>query len=210
MSEFNSTFEIACSRRTCNAFKRAGVERAKIGRILESARWAPSPGAVQSLEFIVVEDPDVKENVAKLVPLSKTIKQAPLNIVVLANLTRAKSRYNAKDAQKYVLQESAACIENMLLVAHEQGLGTCWIGEFQSAKLKSLLKIPEDIIPIAIISIGYPQFVEEYKKPFKYKITEITFWNNYGTRVSPVYDKFEWMGLKNYSETIKKRFFRRK
>jgi len=209
MSEFNSIFDVICSRRSCDTFRRKGVERAKVGKMLEAARWAPSPGNIQSWEFIVVEDAELKEQVSKIAHKNKAILDSPMSIVVLSNLTRAIARYGKSSAEKYALQECGACVQNMLLVAHEEGLGTCWIGDFQTKKLVELLKIPETVLPVAIISVGYSTGDYNYKERFKYKITEVTFWNEYGVRVSPIYDEFEWKGLQHYGRRTKKRLFKK-
>jgi nitroreductase len=56
----------------------------------------------------------------------------------------------------YCLQDTAGAIQNIHLLAHSLGLGSCWIGAFKEEKAREVLKLPQGIRPIAIIPVGYP------------------------------------------------------
>jgi nitroreductase len=81
--------------------------------------------------------------------------KANAGIVVCGDLEKAH------DSQlSYLLQDCSASVENMLLAANALGIGACWLGvhprEERCEHIRKLLGIPEKIIPISVISLGYP------------------------------------------------------
>lgn len=197
------TFECICSRRTCKEFEDKGLEREKLGKILEAARHAPSPGNIQSWEFIVVEDPEKKERLSEMVS-DPRMEKAPATIVVCSNHEKVAREFGEKGLDLYSIQETSACIQNILLETHNQDLGAYWTGNFDEDEMRDLLKLPHKVRPLAAIAVGYPKKLEKPEK--KYKITELTYLDKYGNRISPAYDKFEWEGLMKYAEKVRKHF----
>ncbi len=171
--------KIIIERRSITVFKNKPVEEAAVLLILDAARWAPSSNNSQPWEFVIVAEKTRKDAIADLyvegyrkrlekvneqtkkkindiLPyLENELKVPPYLIVVCASPEKSKS---------YLVDTSAA-IENMLLMACELGLGTNWIDltstdfaeEFDLRKLKEYLFIPEKIIPVAIIPLGFPE-----------------------------------------------------
>jgi len=134
------------NRRSVRRYRDIPIEDKKIRRIIEAGLWAPC--ANERWRFVVVRDEVTKRAISS----QRHILQAPVDIVVLADLRGADKR----DAELYAIQETAAAIQNMLLAAHEEGLSTCWNGEFDDKAVCELLKAPEAYRPVAVISIGYP------------------------------------------------------
>lgn len=195
------TFDCISSRRSCKRFKKKDVEREKLGKILEAARWAPSPGNVQSQEFIVVKDPEKKEYLSKITKGTESVSQAPVTVIVISDIKKMKRKYGSRGRDLYAIQETSAAMQNMLLVAHDQGLCTFWTGDFKEELCKDYFEIPNRCRPVAIISFGYPK--KEPSRPNKMEVTDVTYLNQYGNQINPVYDKFEWEGLRNYSKEAK-------
>jgi len=83
------------------------------------------------------------------------LSSAAMAIVVCGDLDAAFERQIS-----YLLQDCAAAIENLLLAAHAQGLGACWVGihpgEPLIKRVKELLSLPGSIVPVAAISLGQP------------------------------------------------------
>ncbi len=143
------------SRRSIRSYHAKPIEGGKIERILEAARWAPSAGNLQSVEYIVVKNPETRELLSKAALGQEQITEAPVSIVVCCNFSKI-SHYGQRGRDLYSLQESGACIENLMLAAHALGLGTCWIGAFDENKVRESLKIRDETRPVAIITLGYP------------------------------------------------------
>lgn len=136
-------------RRAIRKFKSNDIPEEKITAILEAAIWAPY--ASERWEFIVVKNAEIRRKLARAAKDQKHVEEAPVDIVVCSNLKGAVKR----DRELYSIQESSAAIQNLMLKAHEEGLGTCWVSEFSEARVRRVLKIPRWVRPLAIIPIGY-------------------------------------------------------
>lgn len=176
-------FEAIRERRSIRAFKRDPVSDEVLLRILEAAQWAPSAGNLQPRDFIVVRDPDVKSRLAKAALNQWFIAEAPVNVVVCANLERSASRYGERGRRFYAWLDAAAAVENLMLAAHALGLGTCWVGAYRDEEVMEILGLPEWLKPVAIIPIGYPR-----EKPYpssRMNVEKITSQDRYGLRWKP-------------------------
>lgn len=148
-------FEAIESRRSVRQFRSdREVTDEELNRILHSAVMAPSAGNAQCWRFVVVRGADVKKRLATEAGHQHFINQAPLAIVVCADLARAHENYGARGENTYALQETAAAIQNMLLAARSMGLGACWVGSFDERKASEILDLKKSIRPVAIIPIG--------------------------------------------------------
>lgn len=197
-------FEAITTRASITEYTREGVDREKIARILEAARWAPSAGNMQTWEFIVVEDDEIKEKLAQYAQNQPHVREAPVVIVILTDTERAERRYGDRGKYLYAIQETAAGMQNMLLEAHNQELGAAWVGAFDEEQVRMLLHIPDRTRPVAIITIGHPAGRPE--QPAKFKLSDITYMNKYGELVTPIYDKIVWRGVRNYKKQANKKF----
>lgn len=194
-------FEAISTRRSIRKYKDKPVEREKLGRMLEAARWAPSAGNMQTWEFLVVDKQVKKNKLAQLAGGQQFIADAPATVIVLMDAEKARRHYGRRGSELYAVQETAICLQNMMLEAHNQGLGTAWVGSFNEQQVKVEFDIPEHVRPVAFLTVGYPD--EEPRTPSKYRVSFVTYMNEYGNRVNPVYDRFVWDGLKHYVEDAK-------
>ena len=116
---------------------------------------APSAVAKDPWEFIVVRNRSMLNRLASGLPNGQMLADAALGIVVCGNLQ------HAHDGQlSYLLQDCSAAIENMLLAAQALGLGACWLGvhprDDRIAHVRALLDLPDAVIPVCVVSIGWP------------------------------------------------------
>lgn len=124
--------------------------------ILQAAQWAPSAGNMQPLELVVVKDRDVKQRLARAAFGQNFVAEAPVVIVVCANIPRTTSRYGQRGARLYAIQDTAAATQNIHLAALALGYGTCWVGAFDDEGVAETIGAPEGIRPLAIVPIGRP------------------------------------------------------
>ncbi len=112
--------------------------------VLEAGRQAPSARNLQPYCFIVVRDPELKK---KLIfsEWNKFIEEAPIVIVGCGD-SRAK----------WAVVDVAIALQNMVIAAEALGLGTCWIGHFIEDEVKRILRIPDYMRVVAMITLGYP------------------------------------------------------
>ena len=127
-----------------------------ITKIIKYAHLAPSAGNLQARDFIIVDDSEIKKELSRAALNQEFIEEAPINIIVCANLKRI-SPYGRRGEELYCIQGTAAVVEHILLLAVDNGLGTCWVGAFNENEALKILNLPSHIRPVAIISIGYPK-----------------------------------------------------
>lgn len=143
------------SRRSIRSYEAKDIPENTIRDLLEAAMAAPSSGAKDPWDFIVVKDKKMLSLIAEGLPYGKMLPSASFGIVVCGNIERA----NGKELS-YMLQNCTAAIENLLIAVEMLGLGACWLGvhprEDRVVHLRKLLSIPDSIIPVSVISIGYP------------------------------------------------------
>jgi len=158
-------------RRSVRKFKPDPVPDDKLKAVLEAAIWAPKVG--ERWEFVVVRDEAARAKLAKAAKGQKHVKDAPVDIVVCSNLKGAKAR----EKQLYCIQEASAAIQNMLLKAYEEGLGSCWVSDFSEARVGKLLGLPKAVRPMAIIALGYP--AEAPEAPKRKELDKVVHWESY-------------------------------
>ena len=142
-------------RRSIRKFKDQPVEKELVEKLLDAAQMAPSAGNLQARDFIIISDKTTKQKLSKAAMGQSFIEQAPIAIVVIANIERSSRIYRSR-GELYAIQDASAGIENLLLAAHSMGLGTCWVGAFDETQVSALLGIPHRTKPVAIIPVGYP------------------------------------------------------
>ncbi len=128
----------------------------ELNTLLQAGIRAPSAGNGQAWHFVVVRDERTRHRLATEAGHQRFIDQAPVTIVVCADLARAEEKYGARGSSTYVLQETAAAVENMLLTAVALGLGACWVGAFSEESAAEILELPEQLRPVAMLPIGHP------------------------------------------------------
>jgi nitroreductase len=143
------------NRRSIRDFKDQEIPDEAISALIEAIRWAPSAGNMQSRKFYFVFDQNTKKKLAKAALNQNFISEAPLTVVACIDRSIA-ARYGDRGVNLYSIQDVAASVMNMMLAAHELGLGSVWVGAFNEFEVFEHLNLPDNLRPIAIIPIGYP------------------------------------------------------
>lgn len=143
------------NRRSIRAYTSKKVDRTDIIQILTAASWAPSGNNIQPWRFSVITNAKLIKELSSLTIYHNWVQSAPCLIAVFLD-TKTVDDKISNIYLKHV-QAIGAAIQNMLLTAHELGLGTCWIGEIlkNEDKVKKLIGIPSEMQLMAIISVGY-------------------------------------------------------
>lgn len=143
--------ELIRSRRSVRRYSLQKVSHPVLKRILEAGRWAPSGLNNQPWKFILVRDKQKHRALSYLTVSGSIIRAANALIVVCMDHSRIYNR--DKDCMAI-----GACIQNMLLQAHAEGLGGCWLGEILKRKKEAaaLLSVPAEWEVMAVLTLGYP------------------------------------------------------
>lgn len=156
----NTKLDFIFRRRSIRKFKDQSISSTIIIDLLEAATAAPTAANSEPWEFIVINDHKLLNSIREQFVFAKY--NSPLAIVVCGNL---KLAFKGPGKDMWI-QDCSAASENILLAASALGLGSVWIGiyplESNIKQLKKLLSIPEEIIPLNIIYLGYP---DEEKPP---------------------------------------------
>jgi len=164
--------EIIYKRRTIRRFKQDPIPLETLKKLVDYARVAPMAKNVQALDFIIVENLEIRKKLFPLVGWAGSLPQDQRTpeegreptayIILLVN-------NNIKPA--YVDFDVGAAAENILLGAVTFGLGSCWMGNVRFQKLKALLEIPDFYVIKQVISLGIPDeesMMEPFSESFKY------------------------------------------
>jgi nitroreductase len=150
--------DIIINRRSVRDFKNQEIPQDVLNGLIESIRWAPSAGNMQSRKFYFVFDTVIKAKLAKAALNQDFLANAPL--VVVACLDRNISvRYGERGVNLYSIQDVSASIMNLMLTAHAMGMGTVWIGAFNEFEIIEILELPDNLRPISIVPVGFPSKV---------------------------------------------------
>ncbi len=133
------------------------VEDSKIDTLLHAAMAAPTAMNTQPWHFVVIKDRATLDKIAEVTPNARMAAEAPLAIVVCGNMTNE----HADVVRMFWTQDLSAATENLLLQAHAMGLGAVWTGTYPDQQrcdaVSSLLSLPDNLIPLCTVVIGYPK-----------------------------------------------------
>ncbi len=177
--------ELINLRQSVRKYSETPVEREKIEKIIDAVHIAPSACNSQPWKIIIVDDPELKNEVAKAT-FSKTIafNKFTIEAPVIAVLVIEKAKLIAqiggsiKDME-YPKIDIGIAAAHFCLQAAELGLGTCMIGWFDEKKIRQLLKIPEKRKIGLVITLGYPSADYKLRKKIRKPLDEICGFNSY-------------------------------
>jgi len=139
-------YEAIEKRKSIRNYEPTPVPKEKIEKILEAARLAPSASNLQPRHFIVVTDAEKRKALSGGM-FAKFLRQSPVVIAACGD---------EKTSPKWYAIDVAIAVENMVLAATGEGLGTCWIGSFDESQVKAVLKIPSNLRVVVLLAVGYP------------------------------------------------------
>lgn len=147
------------ARRSIRHYTKEPIKPDTIELLLKAAMAAPSAGNQQPWHFILIQDRNILDEIPKLHPYAQMVIEASLAILVCGDTRNEKH-------PGFWVQDCSATTENILIEACELGLGAVWVGVYPNeqrvAALSKLVGLPEKIIPLSLIPIGYPA---EHKQP---------------------------------------------
>ncbi len=144
--------QIIRERRSVRRYQNKALEPQKLQKVFEAARWAPSAHNAQAWKFIVVQDPQKRQALAKAAHDQSFVGQAP---IVIAAVSLNPEEVMACGVPTYAV-DLAIAVDHMTLQAAALDLGTCWIGAFDQEAVKKILKIPRQCKVVVLLPLGYP------------------------------------------------------
>lgn len=173
----DAVMENILTRASVRSYQDKAIEEEKIEKLLRAGMAAPTAGDKRPWHFVVVTDYTVREKLAATNPYATMALDAPLDIVVCGDTTNTFPG----EGKDFWVQDLSAATENILLAAHAMGLGAVWTGTYPIKERQQItaevLGLPDHLIPLATICIGYPEKPVEPKQKFDEK--NISY-NTYG------------------------------
>lgn len=135
------------ARCSVRAYDSTSVPKTALDKVLQSGRLAPSAMNCQPWHFIVVTDSEKRKAMSKA-RYAGFLKESPVVIVGCGDREKSPDWY---------VVDVAIALQNMVITATSEGLGTCWIGSFEEKMIRDMLKIPDRWVIVALLALGYPR-----------------------------------------------------
>lgn len=172
----NAALENIFARKSVRSYTNQKVTREQLDTLARAAMAAPTGMGKEPWFIVLIDSRAILDSLAAALPTAKPLMQATAAVAVCCDTTKA-----AMDVHEhYWVQDCSAASENVLLAAEAMGLGAVWTSVWPRADrldaAHRILELPDNIIPLNIIAVGYPLHDEKPKN--KYKAEKIR-WNNF-------------------------------
>jgi nitroreductase len=172
-----SVLALLKGRRSIRRYRPDPVPEEMIEQLLEAGRWAPSASNRQPWAFIVVQDEAVRREVAQHAAYFflrwAHVEEAPLLIVLCGD---ARNRIY----RQFLHEDIGLAGGQIMLQAKALGLGTCWIGGLDRKATADILKVPDHMEVVGLLTAGFP--AEDPRPPPRKPLAEIAHYDVYGNR----------------------------
>jgi coenzyme F420-0:L-glutamate ligase/coenzyme F420-1:gamma-L-glutamate ligase len=202
MAMNHSFWKIIQSRRSIRQFRPDPVPEDSVGRLLEAAHAAPSAHNTRPWRFVVLRDAELRRTLAERMAEAyqrdaeedgqppekirernrrsiKRIEAAPLAVLACLDETclPADAGKRSDGERTLLVQSVAAALENLLLAAHAEGLGACWLcaPAFCPQAVRECLSLPKSWVAQALVVLGHP--AEEPARPDGLALEEVVRWS---------------------------------
>jgi len=160
------------ARRSIRKFKRKEIPPELLDHMLEMARIAPSGANRQPWEMVVITD---RQRLKDLVPICKDQSFVGDCSAFLVGIDDPQ--------QKWAKVDLTIALDHLTLAAVDEGLGTCWIGAFDQARMAGFIGLPADRTITVCLALGYPD--ETPAARGRKKAEDLFFWDRHGERDRP-------------------------
>jgi nitroreductase len=164
-------YDLIMKRRSARNFKDQEIPEHIVEELLDAANNAPSGGNIQPISIILVREAERRKELAEMVGDQPWVKNAPLSMIFCIDFFRIKkwasmfeADFKGEKALSHFLIAYADLMcsaQNVVILAEDYGLGSVYIGTILDAidKVRKYFTIPEYVLPLMVLSIGYPKSV---------------------------------------------------
>ena len=174
-------------RRSVRKYRSGPIGSKDLEYVLDAARWAPSWANTQCVRWIVVKDHDTKQKLLEALsftnPARDAMIAAPVVLVACAEVGRAGFKKGEPATDKgdwWFMFDVASAAQNLMLAAHDLGLGTVHVGSMDAKKAEQVLGVPAGVRVVEMIPLGHPD--EQPRGPGRKELREIVYYEKYGQR----------------------------
>lgn len=167
MDSENHTLKIILQRKSVRNFTNEKVSKEQLKILVKAGMAAPTAVNKQPWAFIAIDDKEILNQLGDALPYAKMTKKASAAIIVCGDMQKALADWE----QEFWIQDCSAASQNILLAAESMGLGAVWTAAYPAkdrmALVVEILNLPEHIIPLNVIPIGYSSGIENPKDKWK-------------------------------------------
>ncbi len=182
-----NTFDTIMNRRSIRKFKTTAIPDEIITKMLEAARFAPSWANTQCWRFVLLREDVSKNKILEAFsprnPAYSSILASPLVVVAFAEKKKSgfyKGEAMTNKGDYWYMFDVALALQNMVLAAWEEGIGSVYLGLFDAEKVRIALNIPDNYEVVAIVPFGYPD--EEPKCPPRKETKDLVYYESYSDK----------------------------
>jgi nitroreductase len=150
-------------RRSIRRFTGEKVPEEAITEFIKAGMNAPSASNQQPWRFVIIDDRRLLNEIPSFHPYSQMLREAPVAILVCGDMDLSKHG-------EFWIQDCSAAVENMLLEIVDRGYGGVWLGVYSRDErvegMRKLLRLPERIVPFALVALGRPAEEKPRKNEF--------------------------------------------
>ncbi len=148
-------FELINSRHSIRVFTTRKIEPEKECVILEAANYAPSAGNLQAYEIYAVRQRKALKALSEAAYDQESIAEARLVLVFCAHPARNSKQFGTRGRSLYCIQDATIACAYAQLAVTGLGLASVWVGHFEEDRVREVLDIGPDLLPVSLLPIGY-------------------------------------------------------
>ena len=167
----NQTLETIFNRKSVRKYTERPVEKEKLETLVRAGMAAPSSRDRRPWEFVIVTDRDLLDKMGDGLPLARMLKETKQAIIVCGDTVKSENAWQL---------DCSAAAPNILLAAESMGLGAVWTAAYPYPErmkiIQDALQLPEHILPLTVIPLGYPTGIEKPKDKYNKKQIHYNGW----------------------------------
>lgn len=167
----NQTLETIFNRKSVRKYTERPVEKEKLETLVRAGMAAPSSRDRRPWEFVIVTDRDLLDKMGDGLPLARMLKETKQTIIVCGDTVKSENAWQL---------DCSAAAQNILLAAESMGLGAVWTAAYPYPErmkiIRDALQLPEHILPLTVIPLGYPTGSEKPKDKYNKKQIHYNGW----------------------------------
>ena len=167
----NQTLETIFNRKSVRKYTERPVEKEKLETLVRAGMAAPSSRDRRPWEFVIVTDRDLLDKMGDGLPLARMLKETKQAIIVCGDTVKSGNAWQL---------DCSAAAQNILLAAESMGLGAVWTAAYPYPErikiIRDALQLPEHILPLTVIPLGYPTGSEKPKDKYNTKQIHYNGW----------------------------------
>lgn len=167
----NQTLETIFNRKSVRKYTERPVEKEKLETLVRAGMAAPSSRDRRPWEFVIVTNRDLLDKMGDGLPLARMLKETKQAIIVCGDTVKSENAWQL---------DCSAAAQNILLAAESMGLGAVWTAAYPYPErmkiIRDALQLPEHILPLTVIPLGYPTGIEKPKDKYNKKQIHYNGW----------------------------------